>query len=327
MWECKYGKEPLDTRLCFLRLLRKAWLLLLMAVLGAALFGGIYFLSHVVYGPAREYKAESEFYIEYKNAVTEEQQYTFYNKETWESLIHTDLFMDTVMEEAEKQTAAMDRVITRKEVSDAVFATLLTDVRIVHVTVTTNSPFLTMVISGALEPAFVKFGEQQREIDEIRPILIPEEAALTVADNRNVQACVLGAVVFVCFTLFAMYLYAALDTSIYIPLEFERRFGIPMEVSSTKYSDAGDAGVKTGQETAQETAQETGGDAFGQESVSVRGQEDGSLVLYVKSGDHNRPLVEKTIRDLQFAGKTISKAILTHPDEKLIRWYFKTKFL
>lgn len=307
MWECKYGKEPLDTRLCFLRLLRKAWLLLLMAVLGAALFGGIYFLSHVVYGPAREYKAESEFYIEYKNAVTEEQQYTFYNKETWESLIHTDLFMDTVMEEAEKQTADMDRVITRKEVSEAVFATLLTDVRIVHVTVTTNSPSLTMAITGALEPAFVKFGEQQREIDEIRPILSPEEATLTVLDNRSLQACILGAVVFLCFTLFGMYLYVVLDTSIYIPLEFERRFGIPMEISSEKDSDAGDA--------------------LGQESVSVRGQEDGSLVLYVKSGDHNRPLIEKTIRDLQFAGKTIRKAILTHPDEKLIRWYFKTKFL
>ena len=67
MWECKYGKEPLDMRLCFLRLLRKAWLVALMAVLGAAVFGGIYFVSHVVYGPAREYKAESEFYIEYVN--------------------------------------------------------------------------------------------------------------------------------------------------------------------------------------------------------------------------------------------------------------------
>ncbi len=319
MWEYKYGKEPLDTRLCFLRLLRKAWLLLIMAVLGAVLFGGIYFLSHVVYGPAREYKAESEFYIEYKNAVTEEQQYTFYNKETWESLIHTDLFMDTVMEEVEEQTIAMDRVVTRKEVSDAVFATLLTDVRIVHVTVVTNSSFLTMVITDALEPAFAKFGEQQREIDEIRPILSPEEAVLTVIDNRTVQASILGAVVFVCFTLFAMYLYVVLDTSIYIPLEFERRFGIPMEVFPAKASDAENIVGKT--------AQVTAGDAKKQESVSVREQEDGSLVLYVKSKDHNRPLIEKTLRDLHFAGKTVSKAILTHPDEKLIRWYYKTKFL
>ena len=79
MWECKYGKEPLDTRLCFLRLVRKSWLVFAMAVLGAVLFGGIYFLSHVVYGPAREYVTESEFYIEYVNAVTQEQQYTFYN--------------------------------------------------------------------------------------------------------------------------------------------------------------------------------------------------------------------------------------------------------
>ena len=81
MWECKYGKEPLDTRLCFLRLVQKWWLVLLAAVAGAILFGGIYFLTHVVYGPAREYVAESEFYIEYVGAVTQEQQYTYYNKE------------------------------------------------------------------------------------------------------------------------------------------------------------------------------------------------------------------------------------------------------
>ena len=316
MWECKYGKEPLDMRLCFLRLLRKAWLVALMAVLGAAVFGGIYFVSHVVYGPAREYKAESEFYIEYVNAVTQEQQYTFYNKETWESLIHTDLFMDTVMEEVEKQTVMMDRVITRQEVSDAIFATLLTDVRIVHVTVTTSSPFLTMVFTNALEPAFQKFGESQREIDNIRAILIPEEATLTVIDNRTVRACILGAVVFVCFTLFFMYLYVVLDTSIYIPLEFERRFGIPMEAEG-----------ETPQDMSEDDGTRENDLKNDRESVFVRKQEDGTYVLYVKSGDHNRPLIEQTIRDLQFSGKTVSKAILTRPDEKLIRWYFKTKFL
>lgn len=300
MWECKYGKEPLDMRLCFLRLLRKAWLVLAMAVLGAVLFGGIYFLSHVVYGPAREYRTESEFYIEYVNAVTNEQQYTFYNKETWESLIHTDLFMDTVMECVQTQNAVPDHEITRQEVSDAIFATLLTDVRIVHVTVTTNSPSLTMAITNALEPAFEKFGASQREVDEVRAILIPEEASLTVIDNRTARACILGAVIFVCFTLFFMYLYVVLDTSVYVPLEFERRFGIPMEIAS--------------------------GENATKESVSVR-ELNGSLVLYVKSGDHNGPLIEKTIRDLQFAGKTVSKAFLTGANEKLIRWYFKTKFL
>lgn len=317
MWECKYGKEPLDTRLCFLRLIGKSWLLAVMALVGALSFGGIYFLTNVVYGPEREYVAESEFYIEYVNAVTQEQQYTFYNKETWESLIHTDIFMDEVMEHVTEQTFVMDREITREEVSEAVFATLLTDVRIVHVTVNTNSPELTMIITGGLEKAFVAFGESRREIDAVRAILIPDEATLTVFDNRIVRACILGAVVFVAFTLFFMYLYVVLDTSIYIPMEFERRYGIPMEVEQVHMPDdkATDAGkVKSG----------VLNNSMHEKSVFTGEDEEGNCTLYVKSKDHNGPLIEKTIRDLHKEGKSVTKAVLTKADDKLIKWYFKT---
>ncbi len=299
MWECKYGKEPLDTRLCFLRLIRKFWLVAVMALAGALLFGGIYFLTHVVYGPEREYVTESQFYIEYVNAVTQEQQYTFYNKETWESLIHTDIFMNEVMEYVNEQTVDMGREVTRDEVSSAIFATLLTDVRIVHVTVNTNSPEMTMIITGGLEKAFIAFGEAQREIDAVRAILIPEEATLTVFDNRIVRACILGAVVFAVFTFFFMYLYVVLDTSVYIPMEFERRYGISMEIGEPQ-DDVPAKSVFTGED------------------------EDGNYILYVKSKDHNGPLIEKTIRDLHKEGKIVTKAVLTQPDVNLIEWYFKT---
>lgn len=302
MWECKYGREPLDTRLCFLRLVRKAWLVLVMAAAGALLFGGIYFVRTVVYAPAREYKTESEFYIEYKNAVTQEQQYTFYNKETWESLIHTDVFLDEIMAQLQEQTQDLDSEMTRQDVQNAISATLLTDVRIVHVTVNTLSPVWTMALTNSLEAAFEKFGQQQREIDEIRAILIPKEASFTPIDNRTGRACILGAVVFTCFMLFFLYLYVVLDTSVYIPIEFERRFAIPMETAES--------------------------DAEGHnESVYAIEQENGEYVLYVRSGDFNRPLVEKTIRDLLKEGKTVSCAVLTHADEKLITWYYKTKWL
>lgn len=320
MWECKYGKEPLDTRLCFLRLIGKSWLVAVMALVGALLFGGIYFLTHVVYGSEREYVTESQFYIEYVNAVTQEQQYTFYNKETWESLIHTDIFMDEVMEHVNEQTLAMDREITRDEVSAAIFATLLTDVRIVHVTVNTNSPELTLIITGGLEEAFVTFGESRREIDEVRAILIPEEATLTVFDNRIVRACILGAVVFVAFTFFFMYLYVVLDTSIYIPMEFERRYGIPMEVEQVHSPD--DKSVEAGE--AKNGQKGNVNSSVQEESVFACEGEDGNCTLYVKSKDHNGPLVEKTIRDLHKDGKTVTKAVLTQADEKLIKWYFKT---
>lgn len=288
MWECKYGKEPLDLRLCALRLFRKCWLLVAMVLLGAFLFGGVYFLTHVVYAPAREYKAESEYYIEYKDVITEEQQYTFYNKETWEDLIHTDLFLETIMEE-------LNGKVEESFLRGAMFATLLTDVRIVHVTVTTNSEELSLEISRALEKAFIKFGEMQQEVEQIRIILSPKEATFLPVDNRTVRAAVLGGVIFLCVTLFIMYLYAVVDTSILLPIEFERRFFIKMEVSEDK-------------------------EILSSQSVWME-ESDGEGILYVKSKDHNRQLAEAIVRDYLLEGKKIKKAVLVQADIKLIHAY------
>lgn len=292
MVQYRYGKEPVDVRLCFLRLIRKWWLVLLMSFVGGVLFAGIYYLKNTVFAGEREYQAESEYYIEYKDAVTAEQQYTFYNKETWESLIYTDLFTDEVLRQVPE--------LEKKELQESLSATLLTDVRIVHVKVHNVSRERTMEITKALKSAFAKFGEKQREIDEIRAIRMPGEAEPVPVDNRIVRAFALGAVVFLCFTFFFMYLYVVLDTSFYVPIEFERRFDIPMSV-----------GKKEDEK---------------KESVSVE-EEDGIYVLYIKSRDHNRPLAEKIIRQYELENRKIGRAVLVNPDEKLIRWYNKTKFL
>lgn len=303
MWECKYGKEPLDTRLCFLRLLRKSWLVLVMALIGAILFGTVYFISHVVYAPAREYVTISEFYIDYVGIENYEDQYMYYNNnETWDTLVHSDIFMDEVMTKVNTQTSEWDREITREEAGNAISATLGSDIRIIRVRVTTNSPELTMIIANSLESAFVKFAESQKEIDTRGVLTLPREATLVAIDNHTVRACILGAVVFVCFTLFFMYLYVVLDTSIYIPLEFERRYKIPMECDEEKNYDSDNK----------------------EESVYYTENSDGTLVLFVKSKDHNGPLIEQTIYRLTAQGKIISKAVLTHADNKLIKWYFKT---
>ena len=44
MWECRYGKEPLNTRLFVLQLIKKIPVILVAAALGAVCIGGPYFL-------------------------------------------------------------------------------------------------------------------------------------------------------------------------------------------------------------------------------------------------------------------------------------------
>ena len=91
MWECNYGKEPLDIRLLVLRFLRKSPLILAAALLGALCVGGPYFLVKVTFGPAREYEAVTDFYIDYALQETGE-EYTYFNQTTWTQLITDDVF-------------------------------------------------------------------------------------------------------------------------------------------------------------------------------------------------------------------------------------------
>ncbi|MBE5858147.1 MAG: hypothetical protein E7296_11370 [Lachnospiraceae bacterium] len=286
--EIKYGKEPLDLRLCVLRMLRKWWILPTCILAGAALFAGIYYLTQIAFAPIT-FVTETEYYVEYKDAITYEQQYTFYNQNTWESLSKTDLFVDTIKEKA----ASTGYELTTDEINAALKTTLLTDVRIVHATVASTDDKECMKITNALPEAFAKFGEAQREIDEIRQITSAEAADEKVLDNRTVPAAILGAVVAFFVTIFVMYIFAILDKSIYLPIELTRRFGIHADKGESNKDD----------------------------SVYY---EESSETLFVKSKDKNTTVIEKTLSDLKYENKNVKEMILFGVDEKLYKAYYAT---
>lgn len=286
--EIRYGKEPLDLRLCALKMLRKWWILPVCILAGAALFACIYYLTKIAFTPDT-YVTDTEYYVEYKDAITYEQQYTFYNQNTWESLAKTDLFVDTIKEE----TSAAGYNLSTDEINESLKTTLLTDVRVVHATVSTLDAGKTMAITKALTDAFVKFGEEQREIDEIRIITSADEAVAKVLDNRTIPAAILGAVVAFFITLFVMYIYAILDKSVYLPVELTRRYGIHT--------------VK--------------GESDKKDSVFYAEDEE---KLYVKSGDKNTTVIEKALYDLKNDNKNVKEIVLTGVDETLYKAYYAT---
>ena len=60
-----YKKEPFNFKLFVLNMLDKWYYFVLWTVVGALLFGSSYYLSKVVYAPAREYRAIATYNIEY----------------------------------------------------------------------------------------------------------------------------------------------------------------------------------------------------------------------------------------------------------------------
>ena len=341
MWNCDYGREPMDLKLLALRLLRKIWILLVTSLLGVLLVGGPYFLHHVVFAPAREYEAVMDFYIDYAKQDSGE-EYTYFNQTTWTQLMQDDVFTDKILT-ALSQKYPSAKLPDKETLKGELNATMLSDTRIVTTTVTTNDPELTMQINDALITAFDQFAQEQKEIADVRILQQPDQASLVVADVRTFRACMLGLVLFDVITLFYMLLYAVLDDSIYIPVTFEKRYGVamlgtlhspelklmarqfyekaPLLISSDQKVDLGE--VKNAlKEKGIET--DTTVDLSGELGETIREQlrASGNLLLVVKAGAHNGRLIEKTLEICAKCGSPVKGALLWDADEKLIRAYY-----
>lgn len=368
MQECRYGKEPLDTRLFVLQLLRKLPVILLAAVLGALCVGGPYFLTKVTFGSAKEYEAVTDFYIDY--AVKEDgAQHTYINQATWDQLVKDDVFTDKILiymswlGEADEKTVENTPLpdiekaagITKQQLQGYLYATVLSDTRIVTTTVTTNDPALTMKIEKALVQAMFDFGEQQKEIAEVRIFQEPAEASLVIADVRTFRACMVGIVSFVFVTVLYLCLYYALDEGIHIPATFERRFGIPMlgtihskelpvlagkllsekpvllaadkEVDPEQVKKAlAEKKIETGEAYRPEELFERADSSTAKEEQTPVSKQTGDLsdkklLFIVKAGAHNGKQIEKTLNMCEKCKFDIAAALLWDADEKLIKAY------
>ena len=339
MWECNYGSEPIDMKLLVLRFVKKIWIVVLAAVLGALLIGGPYYRRKVTFGPAKEYQAVTDFYIDYALLETGE-QHTYFNQTTWTQLIGDDVFTDKIL------GYLQDSNITKETLRESLYATMLSDTRIVTTTVTTNNPELTMKINDALLLAMDDFGQEQKEIAGVRILQQPAEAELVKADVRTFRACMLGTVIFVFVTLLWMLCSFILDDSIYVPIMFERRYHLPMlgtvnskempalfkklcpENSSLLVMDEGVDAEKVVAAVAEKTGCTLN-------TVSIDGllhdiddmdtdaavEKTAEMILVVKAGNHNGKAIEKTLSICKKCEIDVKAALLWDADELLIKRY------
>ena len=89
MTEKEWMQEGVDLKLTALLYRRKIGLSLICALAGALLGGGLYFLTHVVYGPGREYEAVSKLYLTFAED-DDGDAYQYYNGYTWNDLMGTE---------------------------------------------------------------------------------------------------------------------------------------------------------------------------------------------------------------------------------------------
>jgi capsular polysaccharide biosynthesis protein len=197
----------MDMKKFMLRLLKRWWLLLAAAAAGALVGAVVYTIERTVPESEREYQAVSKVYLDFA-ADESGEVYQEYNGYTWNDLMVTDPILDITMS---KLPADYDR----EEVMAATEATILSDLRLLTVTITTHQPETTDAILAATDSALETYGESAKEFLQITTIQTTK-AELVVADSRMAQAVALGAVIALFVLLFGMLLYDTLDDRIYV---------------------------------------------------------------------------------------------------------------
>ncbi len=208
-----YLNRGLDLKRLALYLQKKIWLALMLAILGAVCGGILYQVVRAVKMPV-EYKAVSKLYISFAHDENGE-VYQYYNGYTWNDLLDADPIMDIVM------TALPG--YEREQVQEATTAEILSDIRLLTITVRGDNEKFVREIRDAVEKGLREYARVTEELYQIEVIRsgLPERVYW---DDRTTAACVTGAVLFGIAALFVIGFNYALDESIYVQEDVEKRY-------------------------------------------------------------------------------------------------------
>lgn len=227
MQKIRYADAGLDMKKLVLCFIRRLWIVLAAAVAGAVLGGMIYAMVRIVPESEREYQAMSKVYLDFAPDETGE-VYQEYNGYTWNDLMATDPILDVTMQ-------YLPEDYTREEVMAATEAEILSDLRLLTITVTTHSRERCNAILKAIGQSLEERGNAAKEFRQIE-VIRTTEAELLMADSRFVQAVLIGLALMSVLTVLGMLLYYVLDDRIMVAADLRQ----VTEASFVGYPGAGE---------------------------------------------------------------------------------------
>ena len=315
-------REGADIRLLALLYRKKMWISIICALAGALLGGGLYLIVHVAFAPARVYEGASKVYLTFA-ADDDGDAYQYYNGYTWNDLMKTEPILDKILDE-------LADTEDRQRVKDSITADILSDIRLLTVTVRTQDPAETERILRAAENALIRFGAEMAEFDEIE-VIDHGRAALVGVEDETVRAVVAGGVIGLLLSLLGLALACVLDDSVYVPSDLEKRYAFPV----LGVTFAGDA--ETGRQMLEEhIAHVSAGKTAivyvdtAQNTVTIPEdgrKEDAGLILQVPYGSGGGKLLERWVREAAFMNREILGIVITDADKSLYRLYFGRRMI
>ncbi|MCR5720448.1 MAG: hypothetical protein K6F84_07770 [Lachnospiraceae bacterium] len=214
-----FEKERFDDKLFILRLIKKIWVVLGAAVLGAVIVALIYYTDRGVIRAANKYETISRFDITYDTDPITENEYTYINSATWDIWVKSDAFIEEL-----KKTGLNDSEL--KLIPDGISAKLETDLRMVEVTVVASDKDTSKSLCEKTGEVFERFFTDKQEIKEVKLIDITD-TVMEPNTPRIPQSLILGAILGILVSLSGIVLKMFWDEGVYVPLTFTERFKIP----------------------------------------------------------------------------------------------------
>ena len=215
--ECneEYRNREMDLKRLVLFFQKKLWLVIMLVILGATAGGILYQMLHSMKMPV-EYQAVSKLYISFGHDESGE-VYQYYNGYTWNDLLDTDPIMDLVMMYLPGYE--------KEQVMEATTAEILSDIRLLSITVRGEEEKFVREISRATENGLKEFGRESEELEQIKVIRsgVPQRVYW---DDRTSAACITGAVILGVISLLVIGFNYALDEAVYVQEDIEKRYGV-----------------------------------------------------------------------------------------------------
>ena len=209
----EYLNRGMDLKRLALYLQKKIWLVIMLAILGATCGGIIYQVVRSMRMPV-EYEAVSKLYISFGHDESGE-VYQYYNGYTCNDLLDTDSILDIVM------TALPG--YERRQVQDATTAEILSDIRLLTITVKGDNEKFVREIQDAVENGLREYARESKELDQIEVIRsgAPERVYW---DDRTTSACVTGAILLGVLAVLVIGFNYVLDESVYVQEDVEKKY-------------------------------------------------------------------------------------------------------
>lgn len=209
----EYLNRGMDLKRIMLYMQKRIWLVLVLAILGATCGGIIYQIVRAMKMPV-EYEAVSKLYISFGHDESGE-VYQYYNGYTWNDLLDTDPILDLVITRLPGYE--------REQVREATTAEILSDIRLLTITVKGKDEKFVREIRNAVETGLREYARESRELDQIKVIRsgVPQRVYW---DDNTTSACITGAVLMGVLAFLVLGYIYVLDESTYVQEDIERKY-------------------------------------------------------------------------------------------------------